>query len=246
MLLTMVKERMVSPEYIIDIRGIDELKKINLTDKGVEIGPLIIAEDLQSSEIIREKCRPLLLASHYFGDMILQNSVTIGGNICTGLPCTDGLPALMSMDALLEVQSADKNRVMPISNLTLGIGKTTLDSYEMITKIIVPSPDGFKGTYRKLLNSSEACIANTGITYNPIRKKLRLVIGGLDKVPYYFDESSIGWRWDGTLRENMERVNEVIDKKVTPMSNAVASPEYRKSIAKILVARNFKELFGRV
>jgi len=44
----------------------------------------------------------------------------------------------------------------------------------------------------------------------------------------------------------MERVNEVIDKKVTPMSNAVASPEYRKSIAKILVARNFKELFGRV
>jgi len=244
MLVNMMKERMVFPEYVIDIKGIDELKNIEITQRGIEIGSAVTATELQKSGIIREKCPSLAKAASYMGDKILQNSVTIGGNISIGMPSTDGLPALMSMDALLEVKNIERTRIMPSSDLVVGIGKTSLGIDEMITKIIVPYKDGLNGTYAKFLNASEVAIATAAVSYTVSKGKLRVVVGAISAKPYYFDESLLGWKWDGTIDENVRSVVEVIGSSIKPMSDAVASSEYRKEVSKILVSRALRELFG--
>ncbi len=48
------------------------------------------------------------------------------------------------------------------------------------------------------------------------------------------------------IDENVRSVVEVIGSSIKPMSDAVASSEYRKEVSKVLVARALKELFGGV
>ncbi|MEM3487927.1 MAG: FAD binding domain-containing protein [Conexivisphaerales archaeon] len=244
MLVNMMKERIALPEYVIDLKGIRELKGINVTERGVEIGSTVTASELQQSDIIKKFCQPLAKAASYMGDKILQNSVTIGGNISIGMPSTDGLPALMSMGALLEVRSADSARMLPSSDLVVNIGRTNLRSDEMITKIIVPNAAESKGTYVKFLNASEIAIATVAVSLMLVQKKLRIVVGAISAKPYYFDESSIGWRWDENIKENIKTVADAIGSNLKPISDAVAGSEYRREVSKILVARALKELFG--
>ncbi len=243
MLVNMMKERMALPEYVIDIKGISELKSINETERGVEIGAAVTASELQKSEIMKKRCQPLVKAASYMGDKILQNSVTIGGNISIGMPSTDGLPALMSMDAVLEVSSADSTRTLPSSDLVVNIGRTSLRADEMITKIIVPFADG-AGTYAKFLNASEVAIATVAVNSALTQRKLRVVVGAISARPYYFDESFLNWKWNGNLEENIKMVADIVGFNIKPMSDAVASSEYRREVSKILVARALKELFG--
>ncbi|NAY81754.1 MAG: hypothetical protein GU362_02530 [Thaumarchaeota archaeon] len=244
MLINLMKERKISPEYVIDIKGIEELKKISKTENGIKIGSAVTAIELQSYQIIRDNLPALAKAASYMGDRTLQHTVTIGGNISVGMPSTDGLPALMSMDSLLTIKSLDGERTIPASELVIGFGRTSLKDDEMITEIVVPYSRGFKGTYLKLINASEVAIATVAVSVLLKEKKLTVVIGAIAPRPYYFDHKSLQWNWEASLSENIKNASEIIGSSVKPMSDAVAGSEYRKEVSKVLAARALKEVFG--
>jgi len=244
MLVNLMKERQIFPEYVIDIKGIEELKRISKTENGIKIGSAVTAIELQNSLIVRDNLPVLAKAASYMGDRTLQHTVTIGGNISVGMPSTDGLPALMSMDSLLRIKSQDGERTIPASELVIGLGKTSLKDDEMITEIIVPYSSGLKGTYLKLINASEVAITTVAVSVLLKERKLSVVIGAIAPKPYYFDHKSLQWKWEASLTENLKNASEIIGSNVKPMSDAVASSEYRKEVSKVLAVRALKEVFG--
>jgi len=244
MLVNLMKERQIFPEYVIDIKGIEELKRISKTENGIKIGSAVTAIELQNSLIVRDNLPVLAKAASYMGDRTLQHTVTIGGNISVGMPSTDGLPALMSMDALLRIKSQDGERTIPASELVIGLGKTSLKDDEIITEIIVPYSSGLKGTYLKLINASEVAITTVAVSVLLKERKLSVVIGAIAPKPYYFDHKSLQWKWEASLTENLKNASEIIGSSIKPMSDAVASSEYRKEVSKVLAVRALKEVFG--
>jgi len=244
MLVNLMKERQIFPEYVIDIKGIEELKRISKTENGIKIGSAVTAIELQNSLIVRDNLPVLAKAASYMGDRTLQHTVTIGGNISVGMPSTDGLPALMSMDSLLRIKSQDGERTIPASELVIGLGKTSLKDDEIITEIIVPYSSGLKGTYLKLINASEVAITTVAVSVLLKERKLSVVIGAIAPKPYYFDHKSLQWKWEASLTENLKNASEIIGSNVKPMSDAVASSEYRKEVSKVLAVRALKEVFG--
>ena len=244
MLVNLMKERQIFPEYVIDIKGIEELKRISKTENGIKIGSAVTAIELQNSLIVRDNLPVLAKAASYMGDRTLQHTVTIGGNISVGMPSTDGLPVLMSMDALLRIKSQDGERTIPASELVIGLGKTSLKDDEIITEIIVPYSSGLKGTYLKLINASEVAITTVAVSVLLKERKLSVVIGAIAPKPYYFDHKSLQWKWEASLTENLKNASEIIGSNVKPMSDAVASSEYRKEVSKVLAVRALKEVFG--
>jgi len=244
MLVNLMKERQIFPEYVIDIKGIEELKRISKTENGIKIGSAVTAIELQNSLIVRDNLPVLAKAASYMGDRTLQHTVTIGGNISVGMPSTDGLPALMSMDALLRIKSQDGERTIPASEFVIGLGKTSLKDDEIITEIIVPYSSGLKGTYLKLINASEVAITTVAVSVLLKERKLSVVIGAIAPKPYYFDHKSLQWKWEASLSENLKNASEIIGSNVKPMSDAVASSEYRKEVSKVLAVRALKEVFG--
>jgi 4-hydroxybenzoyl-CoA reductase subunit beta len=87
-LLPSMKQRLFTPGYLMDIRGIEGLKGIHARPgTGVEIGALTPLSVIEDSELIRREYRVLHEAALTVASPILRNMGTLGGNVCLDTRC---------------------------------------------------------------------------------------------------------------------------------------------------------------
>src|SRR5215468_8654239 len=87
-LLPSMKQRLFTPGYLMDIRGIEELNGIQERDgSSVAIGALTTLSAIEDSEFIRRNYRVLHEAAMTVASPILRNMGTLGGNICLDTRC---------------------------------------------------------------------------------------------------------------------------------------------------------------
>ena len=87
-LLPSMKQRLFTPKYLLDIRGIEELRGIrSIPGHGTEIGSLVTLTAIEDSEFIRRSYPVLREAVATVASPILRNMGTLGGNICLDTRC---------------------------------------------------------------------------------------------------------------------------------------------------------------
>ncbi len=87
-LLPSMKQKLFTPGYLMDIRGIDEIRGIHVRPgAGVEIGALTPLSVIEDSEFIRRNYRVLHEAAMTVASPILRNMGTLGGNVCLDTRC---------------------------------------------------------------------------------------------------------------------------------------------------------------
>ena len=87
-LLPSMKQRLFTPDYVMDIRGIESLNGIlSYPGSGVQIGALTPLSIIEDSELIRRDYRVLHEAVSTVASPILRNMGTIGGNVCLDTRC---------------------------------------------------------------------------------------------------------------------------------------------------------------
>ncbi len=87
-LLPSMKQRLFTPAYVMDLRGIEEMHGIQVRPGvGVEIGALTPLSVIEDSEFIFRKYRVLHEAMKTVASPILRNMGTLGGNICLDTRC---------------------------------------------------------------------------------------------------------------------------------------------------------------
>ena len=122
---------------VLDISGIADLCQIAQNDDHWSIGAAVSWRD-----VIRASLPPafdgLKAAAREVGSWQIQNRATLVGNICNASPAADGVPALLTMDAAVQLQSCRGSRVMPLALFITGNRKTKRAEDEMVTAILVP------------------------------------------------------------------------------------------------------------
>jgi 4-hydroxybenzoyl-CoA reductase subunit beta len=87
-LLPSMKQKLFAPAYLMDIRGIEEIRGIHVRPgAGMEIGALTPLAAIEDSEFIRRSYRVLHEAAMTVASPILRNMGTLGGNICLDTRC---------------------------------------------------------------------------------------------------------------------------------------------------------------
>src|SRR5438045_4121880 len=87
-LLPSMRQRLFAPEYLMDISGIEELKKIRVVaGAGAEIGALTTLSAIEDSGSIARDYPVLHEAAKTVASPILRNMGTLGGNICLDTRC---------------------------------------------------------------------------------------------------------------------------------------------------------------
>ena len=124
-------------EDILDVTALDALSGIARTADGLRIGAAttwraVIDADLPAA------CAGLKAAAREIGGAQIQNRGTVGGNLCNASPAADGVPALMSLDAEVELVSAAGSRRLPLDGFVLGNRKTALAPGELLAAIHLP------------------------------------------------------------------------------------------------------------
>jgi xanthine dehydrogenase YagS FAD-binding subunit len=86
-LLDEIKNNVIAPDVMIDLRSIPDLATIKTDEKHVVIGAMTSVSELAENPIIREKYPGLVEAALSLASPQLRNVGTIGGNLCQRPRC---------------------------------------------------------------------------------------------------------------------------------------------------------------
>src|SRR3954449_3697856 len=144
-LINVMKARAGSPDALIDLNGLDELKGIELgADGTLELGAMATyTEVIESSEA---RARPILgEVCAQIADVQVRNRGTIGGNVCSNDPTNHLPPLMVSLGATMYITGPGGERTVPAEEFFLGVYMTAAGPGELLTRISVPpgKRDGF-------------------------------------------------------------------------------------------------------
>lgn len=77
-------------------------------------------------------------AAGQVGGRQVQNTGTIGGNLCNASPAADGVPPLLALDAAVELVAPTGLRRIPLAQFLTGPRQTLRAADEILTAVIVP------------------------------------------------------------------------------------------------------------
>ena len=122
---------------LLDITAIDELRGIESKDGWRRIGAATSWTDILHAPLPAGYTM-LKQASREIGAVQIQNSGTIGGNLCTASPAADSVPCLMALDAEVELSSVRGKRRLGLGDFLTGARQTALQPDELVTAIFIP------------------------------------------------------------------------------------------------------------
>jgi CO/xanthine dehydrogenase FAD-binding subunit len=77
-------------------------------------------------------------AATEIGGRQIQNTATVGGNLCNASPAADGIAALLTLDARVLLVGSEGQRELPLERFVLGNRRTALGPDEILYAIRVP------------------------------------------------------------------------------------------------------------
>ena len=231
-LINVMKARAASPDFLVDLHDLDELRGIELGSDGtLDIGAMTTyAEILGSAEA---RARPILgEVCAQIADVQVRNRGTIGGNVCSNDPTNHLPPLLVAIGATMTVLGADGERSVPAADFFLGVYMTVVGPGELLTKVSVPpgKSDGFASVP---IGKDGTCIVNVAASLNG---QVRLAIGCVDAVPVLVTPESTN---DDAVGEAVRSAN------LDPPSDVHASADYRRHLAEVLAVRAVAEARGK-
>ena len=158
-------------------------------------------------------------------------------------PIGDAAPLLLALDASVHIVGPAGPRVQPLGSFFTGYRKTTLTRAEIIRSIEIPKPlPAFVRFYKvakRRLDDISTVAAAMVLDRDPSGRvrRARFAFGGVAATPLLVVEAEqavLGQMWNESASE---RVQQVLDRVLSPMSDHRGSKEYRREVAKSLVEK---------
>ncbi|WP_338603424.1 FAD binding domain-containing protein [Desulfoferula mesophila] len=138
-LMVQMKRGHAQPAYLIDLKEIPGLGEIVFQpDHVIRLGALVTAGEIVASPEVAQHLPVLAETAGVIGSVQIRNRATIGGNLCRAAPSGDFAPILMALGASLALAGPEGERFIPVEELFLAPGKTSLRPGELLTQILVP------------------------------------------------------------------------------------------------------------
>lgn len=104
-LIPNLRDEKLHPRHMLNVLELEELGGISEIENTIRIGPTTTFAELIETALINRFLPLLVKSSSQVGGPQIRNRGTIGGNICTGSPAADVLPAVIALDGELELRS---------------------------------------------------------------------------------------------------------------------------------------------
>ncbi len=128
---------------VVDISRLQALKGVGLDDRGLlRIGASETHQAVAEDPLIRRKARLLGLACAAVGSVQIRNRGTLGGNLANASPAADSLPALVCLDAQVNLVARGRQRSVPVAEFFQGPGQTVREMDEVIESVRLPVRTG--------------------------------------------------------------------------------------------------------
>ena len=163
----------------------------------------------------------------------------------------DLAPALLVLDATVEIAGPDGHRTIPLDALYDaqgdGIRRLTMRPGELLVGVHLPPPArSLRGRYKKLrvrpsYDFPELGVAVAGEWDERRVGSLALSIGGVEPRPRLFEELTAPLVGEHLSEDRLRDLSEAVTKAVRPVHNTFLLPDYRRRMVGVYVRRAITE-----
>lgn len=251
-LLVMLRNKLIDPKVLLDLEPLGELRDLQPRADGISIGAMTTFFDLISSTDVHKASPILAQAAAKVGSTAIRNLGTIGGNLCHNEPGADLPPALLALNASVELRSRKGTRKVPLTEFFQGYFETAVEADEILSRVDIPTlPQGACGAYIKhSISPEDLAIAGVAVVLvpdgkNPVSaRELRIGLGGVSPVPLRALKAEAALNGRALTDDAIRAAAEIAASEAEPMSDPHSSADYRRKMIKVLVRRALAAAIG--
>jgi carbon-monoxide dehydrogenase medium subunit len=145
-LVNVMKVRVASPDVVVDIGRIADLRRIGVAPDGaLELGATATYADvIESPEVLAS--RPILArVTSTIADVQVRNRGTVGGNVCSNDPTNHLPPVMVALGARMTIVGPGGERAVGAEEFFEGVFMTAVSPGELLTRVTVPAREAGRG-----------------------------------------------------------------------------------------------------
>lgn len=142
-LLILMKDRLLEPTTLVDLKAIPGLDGIALDPGGrhLRIGGLARHRQIERSPLVAERLPALAEMAAQVANVRVRHAGTLGGNLCFAEPHSDPATLLLALDAGFVLASLAGSREVAAADFFVGFLQTDRSPEEVLTDVLIPLPD---------------------------------------------------------------------------------------------------------
>ncbi len=162
-LLVRMRSDMADPDAVVDLKRIDALRQITKHEGGWCVGAAVAGAEMKEHAGLSADWPGVVEATDLIGSTQIQGRCTMAGNLCNASPAADSVPAMVAAGAVARVAGPDGTREVPVEEIPVAPGRTSLAKGELIEAILLPArPERSGDAYLRFIPRTEMDIAVVG------------------------------------------------------------------------------------
>lgn len=242
-LIVRMRDYISTPEYVMDIKGIEELHKVTFDEQnGLFIGACVNLNMLGENPDIKKYFSYFSDAALRVGSRQVRNRATCIGNICNASPLADTATPLVAHEALIHIAGKRGNRIVPIKEFFVFVRKTSLAPDELVTGIQVPYLKDSKGVFTKISRRKEVDLSTVCATVVQQGDAFRIAFGSVAPTPIRAPKTEALLKGKAITPELIAEAAELAATEISPIDDLRGSKQYRIDVVKVIIKRSLEEL----
>lgn len=242
-LIAFMKERLMSPVHVIDVKGVSELKKVERSPgkgttvgAGVSIAELLEGDWLDGYTALRE-------ALERVADPMIRRRATLVGNLCEAIPWVDSPPVLIALDSTVQIAGPNGHRSVSVPGFIRGPVDIDLNPDEVVTGIAIPDARGTVSAFEKFTGGSEFSLASVAVATSsgPRKRSAKIVYGAVNSIPVRCAEAEEAIA-DGVTPASIRKASDIASEKVECVDDVLATAAYRRHLVRVITIKVLRKL----
>jgi carbon-monoxide dehydrogenase medium subunit len=237
-LLIMMKQRLLSPRYVVNLKTVPDLAYIKEGANGLKIGALATHRMLEKSQVVGEKFSPLIEMMPEVASPRIRNMGTVAGNLCHAEAASDPPPLFLALGARLKAVSVHGERVIPLSEFFVDYYQTSLGPEEIVTEIQVPPMPPrsvacyLRFTFSSAMDKPAVSLAVAGTPKEGANgfDNVNIFLGAVGPTPIHAQGAE-----EALVQGDLERAAQEAARAARPVSDVRGSEGYKREIVKVLL-----------
>lgn len=229
----LVRAGMLEADDWISLQDVRELTRLHSAG-DLSIGAMVRHRRLELDQDVRGLWPGVAAAFRAVASPRVRNVATVGGVLADADYASDPPSMLIASRGIAEVASVRGSRRVPIEELITGHYSTCLEEDELITRVIVPRPQG-PAVYRKLRTRSQEDRPSSSVAAVVHDGAVRVVVGAVSDRPHHFADICATWRPGD--EDSAREIGAAYAERIEYIDDNRGSAAYRRRVVAVEVRR---------
>lgn len=242
-LVTMMRQRLVRPGYLVSLREVAGLDRIEADNGALRLGAMVTHRAAETSPLVSERLPILAETFRRVATVRIRNMGTVGGALAHADPNQDPPVTLLALGARVEVRGAGGRREVPIDGFFRDYYESALEPGELVTGVTVPIPPAGSGAaFVKFLPRTADDYATVAVaaivTLDGDRcRQARIALGSVGTTPLRGRAAEAVLTGQPLGDGLLEAAGEAVKGEVDPLTDHRGSAAYKREMAAVMVRR---------